>query len=139
MSLEEITRRTIDGASIGKLLLTTAIGALMTITGATLHTVYVEHSRQLAGISQQLTDLVEVEDQRAKTTDSAIAKLADAEQQHTTAIALAEHEIEALKNDRSEPSPRHYEAAPQPPPIVAPLVNAFSHIFTPPRAHHRRP
>lgn len=144
MSLEEAVRRSVEGLA-GKLLLSTAVGAIMAITGATLHTVYIDHSKELTGISQKLDDLVvaneertKAEDQRAAVTDAAIAKMADSEQQHSVAIARAEEQIEALERPPNSPAPWPYHpmresyAAPSAPNVI----DALTHIFNP--RHFRR-
>lgn len=145
MSLEEAARRTVEGMA-GKLLLSAAITIIIGASGWTAHQIY-DHGEKLSGISQKIDDLVIADNERARAedaheaaADTALTKLADSEQQHSTAIALAQHELEELR-DR-ERAPPHYEResfVAAPPPIVAPVLNALSHIFTPPRGHHRRP
>lgn len=144
MSLDDVTavRMALEGW-VGKTVLG---GALTIIIGgiglihsefAELHADVSNHSAKLSGISQKIDDLIIADQNRARSTDAAIGKLADTEQQHSIAIAHAEDEIEAMRRD----PPPHVESIPVPQPLPA-IGNALSHIIPglhPHRQWRRRP
>lgn len=132
----------------GKALLGTALTGVLTLSGATLHSVG-EHTKGLATLSQQVTDLSNDIQSHNNATDAALGNLLKDDQAHSVAIATASAEIGELERERYEPPRFERQAAalplprvfiPAPPPPIAQLGAALGHLFgIRARGTHQRP
>ena len=121
MSLEDAVRRSVEGIA-GKLLLSLAVATIMGLSTWTLHSI-ADHSTQLSTVLTKIDDLAKADEAHSKVTDAAISKLADDDQKNTTAIAVAEAELNELRRTP------HIAIPAQSSPQIPVIGDALSHIF----------
>lgn len=129
----------------GKILLAAMIPGGLAVAGwlhndmSSLHAAIDEHSKSLAGISWQMTDLTIAVRDHNTATDTALNKLLDDDQKHTAAIAMAQAQLEDIHRSSPRVEQQNFTPVPSraPNPIPA-LGNAIQHLFSPAPHHWRR-
>lgn len=139
MSLEEATRRTVEGLA-GKLMLGIATTLIAAGVGYIIRT-SIDHTAALAGIARDqaavvssITDLKQIMSAHNDVVDKSLDKLNNDEQAHAIAIARAQTELAALEAVRDRPPIREY--VPALPPVNPNIFDALSHAFSPKRHRH---